>query len=122
MKQQLNGKQMAHTYFAYITATNLEDLLTSITTARHEGLEAEVEKVQDHYFLEWMRNTVDIYRKLDYVPWRDVKYLAFIEVDIKAIGLEDRERPVVGAATIELKSDSVKPSHITENVYIASVK
>lgn len=113
---------MNHTYFAYITATNLEDLLTAIANARHEGLEAEVEKVQDFYFLEYVRNTVDVYRKLDYVPWRDVKYLAFIEIDLKAIALEDRERPVSGSAIIGLKGDSVKPSHITENIYIASVK
>lgn len=113
---------MAHTFFRYITATNLEDLLTSIAGAKHEGLEPEVEKVEDGYFLEYIRNTVDVYRTLDYVPWRDVKYIAFIEIDIKAIALEDRETPAHGSAIINLKGHRVKPSHITDNVYIATVK
>lgn len=113
---------MAHTYFACITAANLEDLLTSISNAKHNGLEPEVEKVEDFYFLEYVRNTVDVFRTLDYVPWRDAKYIAFIEIDIKAIAVEDRDKPVTGSATINLKGHRVKPSHITENVYIATVK
>ena len=113
---------MAHSFFKYITATNLEDLLISIANAKHEGLEPEVEKVEDGYFLENVRNTVDVYRTLNYVPWRDIKYVAFIEIDIKAIALEDRESPVRGSSIINLKGDRVKPSHITDNVYIATVK
>ena len=113
---------MAHSFFKYITATNLEDLLISIANAKHEGLEPEVEKVEDGYFLEYVRNTVDVYRTLNYVPWRDIKYVAFIERDIKAIALEDRESPVRGSSIINLKGDRVKPSHITDNVYIATVK
>ena len=113
---------MAHSFFKDITATNLEDLLISIANAKHEGLEPEVEKVEDGYFLEYVRNTVDVYRTLNYVPWRDIKYVAFIEIDIKAIALEDRESPVRGSSIINLKGDRVKPSHITDNVYIATVK
>ena len=113
---------MAHSFLKYITATNLEDLLISIANAKHEGLEPEVEKVEDGYFLEYVRNTVDVYRTLNYVPWRDIKYVAFIEIDIKAIALEDRESPVRGSSIINLKGDRVKPSHITDNVYIATVK
>ena len=113
---------MAHSFFKYITATNLEDLLISIANAKHEGLEPEVEKVEDGYFLEYVRNTVDVYRTLNYVPWRDIKYVAFIEIEIKAIALEDRESPVRGSSIINLKGDRVKPSHITDNVYIATVK
>lgn len=113
---------MAHTFFRHITATNLEDLLTSIEGAKYEGLEPEVESVEDGYFLEYVRNTVDVYRTLDYVPWRDVKYIAFIEIDIKAIALEDREAPAYRSAIINLKGHRVKPSHVTGNVYIATVK
>lgn len=113
---------MAQTYFAHITATNFEELLTTITTARHDGLEPGVELIEDSYFLEHVRNTVGVYRDLDYVPWRDVRWIAFIEIDVKAIALEDRGKVVRYSAEIGLKGDRIKPSHITENVYIMAVK
>lgn len=112
---------MNHTYFAHITATNFEELLTSINTAKHDGLELSVEAIENSYFLEHIRNTASMYSTLDYVPWRGIRWVAFIEIDIKAIALEDRERAVRYATDVGLKEDKIKPSHVTDNVYIVSV-
>ena len=112
---------MNNTYFTYITATNFEELLTAITTAKHSGLDAKVEKINDSYFLEYVRNTVGVYKILDYVAWRDIKYVAFIEIDLKAISLTDRECYTNCCVPIELKGERIKPSHITDNILIATV-
>ena len=113
---------MSYTFLTHQTASNLDELREIIETARVQGLEPSADKVNKRDFFNYTNALTETYTNLDYVPWRDIRFVVLFEISPQAIEHATRTRRVEHWASVEVSRELITPKYISPKVYVIPIR